>query len=71
VTERGLLAEDEFLLSGKFHYFRVPRNAWRDRPRAFMAADVQHNRACAFTRDIGSGRNNDAGDAYLSTVVGA
>jgi beta-galactosidase len=36
-----LLAEDEFLLSGEFHYFRVPRDAWRDRLRTMADAGLR------------------------------
>lgn len=35
------LAEREFLLSGEFHYFRVPRRAWRDRLAAMADAGLR------------------------------
>jgi beta-galactosidase len=35
------LAAEEFLLSGEFHYFRVPRDAWRDRLRTMAGAGLR------------------------------
>lgn len=35
------LAEDTFLLSGEFHYFRVPREDWRDRLRQMADAGLR------------------------------
>jgi beta-galactosidase len=35
------LAADAFLLSGEFHYFRVPRDAWRDRLRTMAGAGLR------------------------------
>jgi beta-galactosidase len=41
MTDRAGLAADEFLLSGEFHYFRVPRDAWRDRLRTMADAGLR------------------------------
>ena len=35
------LAEREFLLSGEFHYFRVPRGEWRNRLDTMAAAGLR------------------------------